>query len=123
MNHSTLNKLTLNWLPLNRLWLLPIGVIALALPAAVLAGGGEGGFNGVVHSIEGRYHVHATRIPFLGLISFVSKKATHAALPTCTWPKLILHRRGRRQRTQQDCRREAWRGLGAYGARDQQIRP
>ena len=75
MNHSTFHKLTLN-----RLWLIPAGVIALALPASVLAGGGEGGFNGVVHSIEGRYHVHATRIPFLGLISFVSKKATHGGV-------------------------------------------
>jgi hypothetical protein len=70
----------LNGLPLNRLWLVPIGLIALALPAAVLAGGGEGGFDSVVHSIEGRYHVHATHIPFLGLISLVSKKATHGGV-------------------------------------------
>jgi hypothetical protein len=47
---------------------------------AVLAGSGQGGFDGVVHSIEGRYHVHATRIPFMGLISLVSKKATHGAV-------------------------------------------
>jgi hypothetical protein len=70
----------MNRLPLNRFWLLPIGLIALALPAAVLAGGGEGGFNGVVHTIEGRYHVHATHIPFMGLISLVSKKATHGGV-------------------------------------------
>jgi len=42
----------------------------------VLAGGGEG-FDGVVRTIETRYHVHATRIPFLGLISFVSRRATN----------------------------------------------
>jgi len=65
---------------LNKLWLIPIGCIALAVPAAVLAGSGEGGFDGVVHSIEGRYHVHATHIPFLGLISLVSKKASHGAV-------------------------------------------
>jgi hypothetical protein len=47
---------------------------------AVLAGDGEGGFNGVVHSIESRYHVRATRIPFLGLISLVSRKATHGGV-------------------------------------------
>jgi hypothetical protein len=65
---------------MKRFWLIPIGFLALAVPVAVLAGGGEGGFNGVVHSIEDRYHVRATRIPFMGLISFVSRKATHGAV-------------------------------------------
>lgn len=65
---------------MKHLWLIPIGLVALAVPAAVLAGGGEGGFDGVVHSIESRYHVRATRIPFLGLISLVSRKATHGAV-------------------------------------------
>jgi hypothetical protein len=55
-------------------------VVALLVPAAVMAGGGEGGFNGVVHSIEGRYHVHATRIPFVGLISFIAGRATHGGV-------------------------------------------
>ena len=58
------------------LWLIPVGFMALAVPAAVLAGSGEGGFNGVVGSIESRYHVHAMRIPFMGLISMISHKAT-----------------------------------------------
>jgi len=49
---------------------------ALLVPVAVLASGGEGGFDGVVRSLEVKYHVHATRIPFLGLISFVARKAT-----------------------------------------------
>jgi len=61
-------------------WLASIGIVSLAIPATVLAGGGDGGFNGVVHSIEGRYHVRATHIPFLGLISLVSKSATHGAV-------------------------------------------
>ncbi|HEX4284081.1 MAG TPA: hypothetical protein VHZ28_03250 [Terracidiphilus sp.] len=51
--------------------------VALAVPVVVLAGGGPVGFDGVVNSIESRYHAHAMRIPFLGLISFVSRKATH----------------------------------------------
>jgi hypothetical protein len=51
-------------------------LVALLVPAAVLAGG-EGGFDRVVRSIEARYHVRATRIPFMGLISLISKKATH----------------------------------------------
>jgi hypothetical protein len=65
---------------MNRLWLIPIAFMVLAVPAVVLAGSGEGDFDGVVHSIESRYHVHATRIPFLGLISLVSKKATHGGV-------------------------------------------
>jgi hypothetical protein len=58
------------------LLLVPICFVALAVPVVVLAGGAEGGFDGVVSSIESRYHVHAQRIPFLGLISFISHKAT-----------------------------------------------
>lgn len=65
---------------MKRFWLVPIGLLALAVPATVLAGGGEGSFDGVVHSIESRYHVHATRIPFLGLVSLVSRSATHGAV-------------------------------------------
>jgi hypothetical protein len=65
---------------MNRLWLIPIGLLALAVPVAVMAGSGESGFNGVVHSIESRYHVRATRIPFVGLISLVSRKATHGGV-------------------------------------------
>lgn len=52
---------------------------ALAVPVAVLASGGRDGFNGVVGSIESQYHVHATRIPFMGLISLVARKASHGA--------------------------------------------
>jgi hypothetical protein len=53
---------------------------ALLVPVGVLASGGEGGFDGVVRSIEMKYHVHATRIPFLGLISFVSRRATQGGV-------------------------------------------
>jgi hypothetical protein len=49
---------------------------ALLVPVAVLASGGEGGFDAVVRTLELKYHVHATRIPFLGLVSFVTRKAT-----------------------------------------------
>lgn len=65
---------------MKRLWLIPIGFVALAVPVAVLAGSGESGFDGVVHSIESRYHVKATRIPFLGLVSLVSRKASHGGV-------------------------------------------
>jgi len=65
---------------MRRLWIIPMVVVVLLVPVAVLAGGGEGGFNGVVHSIEGRYHVHATRIPFVGLISFIAGRATHGGV-------------------------------------------
>ena len=64
---------------MRRLLLIPVCFVALLVPVALLAGGGEG-FNGVVRTIEGRYHIHASRIPFLGLISFVSRKATHGGV-------------------------------------------
>lgn len=62
---------------MSRLICIPICFVALLIPVVVLAGGVQGGFDGVVSSIENRYHVHATRIPFLGLVSFISRKATH----------------------------------------------
>ena len=61
---------------MKHLWLIPIAFVSMAVPITVLAGSGEGGFDSVVDSIESRYHVHATRIPFLGLISLISRKAT-----------------------------------------------
>jgi hypothetical protein len=54
--------------------------VTLAVPAAVLAGSSDSAFDGVVNSIESRYHVHATRIPFLGLVSMVSRKATEGGV-------------------------------------------
>jgi hypothetical protein len=65
---------------MRRLLLIPVCFISLLVPVAVLAGGGENGFDGVVRTIETRYHVRATRIPFLGLISFVSRKATNGGV-------------------------------------------
>jgi hypothetical protein len=62
---------------MRRFWLISVVFVALLVPVAVLAGGGDGGFDGVVRSIEGRYHVRATRIPFLGLVSFIARKSTH----------------------------------------------
>jgi hypothetical protein len=54
--------------------------VALLVPVAVLASGGEGGFDGVVRSLELKYHVRATRIPFMSLISMISRKATEAGV-------------------------------------------
>ena len=65
---------------MRRFLLIPIGFVALLVPVAVLAGGAEGGFEGVVHSIEGRYHVRATKIPFMGLMSLVASKSTHGGV-------------------------------------------
>ncbi len=65
---------------MRRLLWIPVCAIALLVPVVVLAGGGEGGFNGVVDSIESRYNVHATRIPFLGLVSLVARGATHGGV-------------------------------------------
>jgi hypothetical protein len=65
---------------MKRLWLIPIVIVVLLIPVAVLAGSGEGGFDGVVHSIESKYHVRATRIPFMGLASLIAGKATHGGV-------------------------------------------
>lgn len=56
--------------------LIPICFVTLAVPVAVLANGVSGGFDAVVSSIETRYHVHADRIPFLGLVNFVARAST-----------------------------------------------
>ncbi|MGD0729908.1 MAG: hypothetical protein ABR956_01505 [Terracidiphilus sp.] len=65
---------------MRRFWLIGIAVVALAVPVVVLAGSGEGGFDSVVSSIESRYHVRATRVPFLGLASLVARGATHGGV-------------------------------------------
>ncbi len=66
---------------MKRLWLIPLVLCVLLVPAAiVLASSSEGGFDGVVSSIESEYHVHATRIPFMGLVSLISRKATHGGV-------------------------------------------
>ena len=63
---------------MKRLWLIPLLCVVVMVPSAVvLAADGEGSFDGVVNSIESKYHVHATRIPFMGLVSLVARKATH----------------------------------------------
>jgi len=61
----------------------PVGLAAVMTPAILLAAGGagsSGGFDEVVHSIEQHYHVHATRIPFMGLISFIAGRSTHGGV-------------------------------------------
>lgn len=62
---------------MRRLLWIPLALCALAVPAVVLAGSGGSGFDGVVNSIQSRYHSHATRIPFMGVISLVARGATH----------------------------------------------
>jgi hypothetical protein len=61
---------------MRKLLLIPICFLALAVPVVVLANGVQGGFDQVVSSIESRYHVHADRIPLLGLVSFVARTST-----------------------------------------------
>jgi hypothetical protein len=65
---------------MKRFILFPICFLALAVPVVVLASGAQGNFDSVVNTIEMRYHVRAERIPFLGLISFVSHKASGDAV-------------------------------------------
>jgi hypothetical protein len=62
---------------MRKLLLIPICFFALAVPVVVLANGVNGGFDRVVSSIEARYHVHADRIPLLGLVNFVARASTN----------------------------------------------
>ncbi len=69
---------------MNRHFWIPLGCavlcIAVIVPWVALAAGGEGGFDGVVNSIESRYHAHAMRIPFMGLASVVAGAATRGGV-------------------------------------------
>ena len=71
---------------LNRHFWIPLGCAALCVllmaPWWVVraAAGGEGGFDGIVSSIESRYHQHAMRIPLMGLGSFVASAVTHGGV-------------------------------------------
>jgi hypothetical protein len=57
------------------------GIGAAMTPAILLAASGSGGgFETVVRGIESRYHVHANKIPFLGLMSLVADHATHGGV-------------------------------------------
>jgi hypothetical protein len=61
--------------------MLPVGLAAVMTPMILLAAGGGGtGFDAVVHGIESRYGVRATRIPFLGLISGIAGISTHGGV-------------------------------------------
>jgi hypothetical protein len=65
------------WYPL----LIPAGLAAVMAPAIMLAAGGSGvGFDAVVRGIESRYHVRATRIPFMSLISGIAGISTHGGV-------------------------------------------
>jgi hypothetical protein len=66
-----------------RIWI-PLGFavlsVAVFVPWVVRAAGAEGGFDGVVSSIEQQYHVRATRIPFMSLASLIAGGATHGGV-------------------------------------------
>jgi len=55
-------------------------LVAVVVPWVAHAAGAESGFDGVVSAIEQRYHVHATRIPFMALASFVAAGATRGGV-------------------------------------------
>lgn len=58
---------------------IPLCLVILVAPVAVIAGSNNG-FDDVVSSIESRYHAHATEIPLMGLMSLVAHKSTHGGV-------------------------------------------
>jgi hypothetical protein len=61
---------------MRRLWIVPVACVALLLPVSMLATSGDTCFDAVVHSVESRYHARATRVPFMGLVSAITRGAT-----------------------------------------------
>lgn len=69
----------------NKHFWIPVGCAALCVVLTapwwvVRAAGGEGGFDGVVNTIQSRYRMRATRIPLMGLASFVANAASHGGV-------------------------------------------
>lgn len=63
-----------------RVWVwLPLCTVAGVVLLVAMAPR-ENGFEGVVSSIESRYHAHATQIPMSGLISMMALGATHGGV-------------------------------------------
>ena len=60
--------------------LVPVAIAAVMTPAILLAASGgvshEQGFDAIVRTVELRYHSHATKIPFMGLVSGIAGIAT-----------------------------------------------
>ncbi len=65
---------------MKRLWLVPIVLCVVLVPVAVVLASSENAFDGVVGSIESEYHVHATRVPLMGLVSLISNTATRGGV-------------------------------------------
>ena len=66
---------------MKRLCLVALILCLVHIPAAVvMASSGEGAFDSVVSSIESEYHVHATRVPFMGMVSLISRGGTHGGV-------------------------------------------
>lgn len=66
-----------------RFWILlgcAIVSVAVIAPCVVRAASAGDGFDRVVSSVEQRYHQRVTRIPFIGLASFVAGGATHGGV-------------------------------------------
>jgi hypothetical protein len=61
---------------MSRHFWIPLGV-AIVVPWVARAAGDVNGFDGVVGTIESRYHARATRVPLLGLASMIARGATH----------------------------------------------
>jgi hypothetical protein len=62
------------------LWLIPVVFCVALVPVVVVLASGEDAFDSVVSSLESAYHVHATRVPLMGLVSLISHTATRGGV-------------------------------------------
>jgi hypothetical protein len=65
---------------MKRLWLIPVALCVVLVPVAAVLASSEDAFDSVVSSVEREYHVHATRIPLMGLVSLISNSATRGGV-------------------------------------------
>jgi len=65
---------------MKRLWLIPAVLCVVLIPVAAVLASSEDAFDSVVSSLEREYQVHATRVPLMGLVSFISNTATRGGV-------------------------------------------
>ncbi len=57
-----------------------LSIAALLVSGTGCASAADREFNGVVHDVSQRYHLHATKVPMMSLVSLCARVATHGGV-------------------------------------------